>query len=302
MKRILLFSSLCKSSNILNLTIDSWMQQQSKGYRFDILLYDDNTDKKASSFVRNLVLEHDSINILPQLFNSPTSYENHFWKEDSFARITAIKNKAIQYTIENGYDGIFLVDADLILHRNTLSHLLSLEKDFVFEIFWTVFHDQLFAKPNCWDVHPWDYYSAQTMFNLREKGTFPIGAGGACTLISREALLKGLSFEKIKNLPYGGEDRHFCTRAEALGLEIFVDTHFPAYHIFKEELLDEASSWYSEGCNPDFFQTWLGEEWEQFAIEFQIPNNSFVPKNKFEKIMMALYKAKRAYINYLRYN
>lgn len=30
-----------------------------------------------------------------------------------------------------------------------------------------------------------------------------------------------------------GEDRHFCIRAAALGLRLFVDTHYPAYHIYR---------------------------------------------------------------------
>ena len=29
-----------------------------------------------------------------------------------------------------------------------------------------------------------------------------------------------------------GEDRHFCIRAAALGLSLYVDTHYPAYHIY----------------------------------------------------------------------
>ncbi|WP_243137681.1 glycosyltransferase family 2 protein, partial [Desulfofundulus thermobenzoicus] len=57
---------------------------------------------------------------------------------------------------------------------------------------------------------------------------------GACTLISRRAMLMGVSFSEIYNLGFIGEDRHFCIRAAALGLELYADTHYPPYHIYRE--------------------------------------------------------------------
>ncbi|RBN36101.1 glycosyl transferase, partial [Priestia megaterium] len=55
-----------------------------------------------------------------------------------------------------------------------------------------------------------------------------------CTLISQKALQKGINFSKISNLTFWGEDRHFCIRAAALGLSLYVDTHYPAYHIYRD--------------------------------------------------------------------
>ena len=34
-----------------------------------------------------------------------------------------------------------------------------------------------------------------------------------------------------------GRDRHFCVRAIVLGIDLFVDTHYPSYHIFRAEEL-----------------------------------------------------------------
>ena len=66
-----------------------------------------------------------------------------------------------------------------------------------------------------------------------------MGGLGACTLIARAALLKGVRFKQIENLRIlKGEDRFFCVRAAALGLELFVDTHYPAYHIYRESDLE----------------------------------------------------------------
>jgi hypothetical protein len=72
---------------------------------------------------------------------------------------------------------------------------------------------------------------------LRRPGTYRVGGLGACTLISRKALRLGVSFGEIYNLDLTGEDRHFCVRAAALGLELYADTHFPPYHIYRESEL-----------------------------------------------------------------
>ena len=51
---------------------------------------------------------------------------------------------------------------------------------------------------------------------------------------SKDALSKGVSYSEIYNITFWGEDRHFCIRAAALGIELFVDTHFPAFHIYRK--------------------------------------------------------------------
>lgn len=302
MKKILLFSSLCKPKEILEVALPSWLGLQSDNFLLDILLYDDNNDDEAKKFTKNFTANYENVELMEGLFNSDSTYAHHNWNIEEVDRIIKIKNEGLTYGIDNGYDFIFLVDADLVLHPQTLSHLYGLKKDFVFEIFWTVFTDQLYAKPNCWDVHSWNYYGPETILNLKNKGTFPIGAGGACTLISKESIIKGLNFNRIKNLPYGGEDRHFCTRAEVLGIEIFVDTHFPAYHIFTKRLIKEAKKWYSDGCNPSFFDLWLQDDWKNLVSTAYSKKNEEKPKNQLMRFKMALYKARRSYINYLRYN
>lgn len=81
---------------------------------------------------------------------------------------------------------------------------------------------------------------------LRTPGIYEVGGLGACTLISKSAIQKGVSFEKIKNISMRGEDRHFCIRAAALGIDLFVDTHYPAYHIYRLEQLPEGEMFLAE--------------------------------------------------------
>ncbi len=74
---------------------------------------------------------------------------------------------------------------------------------------------------------------------LSRPGTYKVGGLGACTLISQQALSRGVSFGEIYNLGLTGEDRHFCVRAVALGLELYADTHYPPFHIYRESELSK---------------------------------------------------------------
>lgn len=74
--------------------------------------------------------------------------------------------------------------------------------------------------------------------SLKEKGVFRVGGLGACTLISRRALEAGVNFSSLYNISFWGEDRSFCIRAAAAGLDLFVDTYYPAYHIYRMTDLD----------------------------------------------------------------
>lgn len=79
--------------------------------------------------------------------------------------------------------------------------------------------------------------SEEFLQQLKRPGTYKVGGLGACTLISRRALDIGVSFKEIYNLGLIGEDRHFCVRAAALGLELYADTHYPPFHIYRESEL-----------------------------------------------------------------
>lgn len=87
------------------------------------------------------------------------------------------------------------------------------------------------------------FYGWIRMKSYRKKNWGLVGGLGACTLIRRKALLAGVSFKQLSNLSFWGEDRHFCIRAQALGLSLFVDTHHPAFHLYRESDFAEARIW-----------------------------------------------------------
>ena len=62
-------------------------------------------------------------------------------------------------------------------------------------------------------------------------------------MIRNAALEKGVRFQEILNLELTGEDRHFCVRAAVLGIGLYVDTHLPAYHIYRLSALDGVAAY-----------------------------------------------------------
>ena len=303
MKKILFFSSLYKDKEVLEVTLPSWMNLNTANFQMDYLLYDDNKQKGAVSYMQQFESDYkEKVIIERDWLTDAQVYKNHNWTTSNIDRVIHIKNKAIDIALSKNYDYIFLVDADLVLHPYTLTHLVQTAKDFVFEVFWTVFTDQTYAKPNCWDVHSWDYKYKQTIYQLKQAGTYKVGAGGACTLISKEALQRGVNFNRISNMPFAGEDRHICTRADVLGIDIYVDTHYPAFHIFKNNQSKEALQWFQNGCSREYFDSWLDENWKNQVAKLFENVEVIPPKNQIERYRKALYRAKRAFINYLRYN
>lgn len=68
-------------------------------------------------------------------------------------------------------------------------------------------------------------------------GVYKVGGLGDCTLISKKVFESNVSYDKIYNVSFWGEDRHFCIRAAVLGFELYVDTHYQAFHIYRTSYL-----------------------------------------------------------------
>ena len=177
----------------------------------------------------------------------------HHWHEKIIWKVAAYKDRLLQMAHEYDFDYIFLVDSDLVLHPLTLVHLINCRQNIISEVYWTRWKPSMPLLPQVWmsgqyelsPVQRGKAVSAEEISRLRMDfinmlsvpGTYRVGGLGACTLISREALVRGVSFDEIHNLEFVGEDRHFCVRAAALGLELYADTHYPPVHLYRESEL-----------------------------------------------------------------
>jgi len=228
---------------------------------------DDNDDPETSALLEAERGEND--NVMVAKFDGDSQYANHEWKSECLSRIAAIRNYGIKFA--NIGSHLFSTDADVVLHPDTVVHLQSLNADIATEVYWSQWQPGQPWMPQVWDYHPYGFESSESVLRLREKGTFPVRGGGACTLIDRRVIVAneprhgGVNYSPIPSLSrlMQGEDRWFCIRAEAAGFTHVADTHYPAFHVYRKEQLDEAKLWYANGAHPGYWRKrYLNEGWE----------------------------------------
>lgn len=233
---------------------------------------DDNVDALSTQLLhefskRNTVILKKGTD----LFKDESDYENHNWKASTLKKITVYKNTIINYCIANNFDYLFLIDSDIVVDRRSLLQLLSDNVDIVSNVFWSQWvkngplTSQCFWIPDIYTQFkefnvPISFEEANKIRNdkneeLKSPGLYKVNGLGACTLISRDSLKKGVNFSEIPNLQIPGEDRPFCIRAGALGYDLFMDTHYPAYHIHQEKYLDRVDEFKRDGFKFDMCMT-----------------------------------------------
>lgn len=258
-KRVLLGSPVKQKEAILKEFLRSLDKLERGELQLDFVFVDDNNehsllDHFASKRKNVLIIKADKVEDM-----YVCDEKTHHWNERLIWKVAAYKNLIIDRAIKGGYDYLFLVDSDLYLHPKTITHLVKQNKDIVSEVFWTKWEPNLAPMPQVWVADQYKLFFARREETLDEEevkrrmqefldmlkkpGIYKVGGLGACTLISRNALLKGVSFSEIYNLSLWGEDRHFCVRAVALGLELYADTHFPPFHIYRESDLEELKNY-----------------------------------------------------------
>lgn len=236
--------------------------------RAEYWFYDDNDDPESSRLLRDFRPDPPApVRVLPRLVPGPTAYRRlarrHRWDGAAIERMTRIRNLAIREFLDAPARALFLVDADLCLHPDTLEHLHRLGLPVVSEVFWTRWRPASEFLPNVWDYHQYGFAGPQSILRLRRPGQYRVGGLGACTLVQREALERGLSFEPVEGVRFWGEDRHFCIRAACLGYALWADTVHPPYHLYLESQLPRLRRWRAGGYQRAFFEAWLDETWER---------------------------------------
>lgn len=263
--RILLASPVRQKPQILECFLHSLRALRKEGLNISYYFIDDNEDDHSSQLLSDFASSGFGAVFVEKgqpRFNFVRDEVTHRWTNELVWHVASYKNKIISYALAHGFNYLFLVDSDLVLHPNTLIQLVGAGKDIISEIFWTKWEPDLPELPQVWACDHYTLYEVapgerlapeaartrqqQWLNKLRRPGIYKVGGLGACTLISRRVLEKGVDFSPLYNLSFWGEDRHFCVRAVACGFELFVDTHYPAFHIYRDTDLSGAYAYMSE--------------------------------------------------------
>lgn len=264
LKRILIGSPIHQKPQILEQFLLSLSNLKKETFEVSFLFIDDNSNKESSellerykeSFTKMMIKKSSESDIYY------TDGSTHLWTENLVWKVARFKNFIMEQALKGDYDYLFFIDSDIVLHPETIEHLIRQDKDIISEIFWTKWQPDSIELPQVWLSDQYTLYKKDRNENLdneqlniriydfinqlRVPGVYEVGGLGACTLISKNALQKGVNFSEIPNVSFWGEDRHFCIRAAALGFKLYVDTNFPAFHIYRETDLKGVQAFYDE--------------------------------------------------------
>lgn len=247
-KKVLIASPVRQDYKILKEFLKSLKELNYDNIVEEYIFIDDNVDEQSSYILDSFIPQKTKV-IKVQSNNTYVKDENtHYWNADLMDKVAEFKNRLITYAIDREFDYIFFIDSDLILHKETLQELINSNVDIVSNIFWTKWNLNTRLEPQVWLEDNYSFIKKDNCSNnlvvsakmeldyinqMKRKGLYKVGGLGACTLISQNALLKGVNFTKIDNISLVGEDRHFCVRANSLGLDLYVNTTYPALHLFR---------------------------------------------------------------------
>lgn len=250
MTTILIGGPIRQNPQILSAYLISLKLLETDGFDVQYFFVDDNESYLSSQLLQGFA-KYNNATIVSgeqsEISYQKTTHSDPHWNEDLIWKVARYRNLLIEQCLKENYDGLFMVDSDIILSPPTLKHLIATKKDIISEIFWTKWRENESAMPQVWMYNEYDYapstlpeatrnkIGSELMQKWQQPGIYPVGGLGACTYFSREALGKGVNYNRIPNLTFWGEDRHFSIRAGALGIPLFVDTHYPALHLFNQQ-------------------------------------------------------------------
>lgn len=283
MKRILVGSPVRQKHQILEQFLLGLEEVDKTGFTLSYYFVDDNVDEESSALLEAFAQKHDVLikkgSELTDLdsFSKYVSNEiMHLWDPTTIRKVAYFKDSIIEYAVENKFDYLFFVDSDIVVDKRSIHQLASRNVDIISNVFWTQWQPNWELEPQCFwmpalnvqSVKPFappisreESRQLQRNFfaKMRIPGMYKVDGLGACTLISWDALAKGVRFKEIPNLSLLGEDRHFCVRAGALGYTLYFDTVYPVYHIYREEYLNRVEEFKRDGFKYDMCQTYIPE-------------------------------------------
>lgn len=168
--------------------------------------------------------------------------DNHHWSDDSVVRVGRMRQDFLDMARAENYDAAWFVDTDLILGPRTLEEMLDVQAPIVFGVFWTQWAGQAGPLPQVWDTHPYSFDNVQhegrtvypTIEAVKRRMEIEVNGGGACTLI-HSAAFDTKYHPPLQGVPWWGEDRDFCMRAQVLGHQMVATGRPKIAHLYTPE-------------------------------------------------------------------
>lgn len=210
----------------------------------------DTTEPEVIHAVESFVSTHTGV-----VFRGPATTGDyvdnvgptHQWTPSAMQRVGTLKNQILAHGVAQNAAAVWLVDADVLCDRTTLRTLWAGNTPITCGVYWTHWHQtglqrgHLHAAPQVWLTHPYGlegrgYEAATFRQKLLDRQRIQVWGQGACSLIRRVVLDKGVTFSHLPNVSIegmmAGEDRHFCIAAESAHLAMCADGWPDIFHCY----------------------------------------------------------------------
>jgi len=164
------------------------------------------------------------------------------WTGSKIERVARVRQRFLDLAESDFYDGLFMVDTDVVCGPNVLQRLWEVDAPVVYGVFWTVWPGWEKPMPQVWDIHPYGY-TEECLRPLFEAGLngwvdeVEVLGGGACTLFRGRAFesrywppIRGLL--RAQGGIWAGEDRHYCIGCEARDIRQVAVVGLPIVHLY----------------------------------------------------------------------
>ena len=167
-------------------------------------------------------------------FEINKEHDFHNWTQERLLNIAKLRTLILQKARKEKYDYLFTVDSDILLHPNTLEHLLSLNLPIVTEAVWTKHSNGLTLLDG--EYEGWMHYLKSP--NYTEPGLYEINWGGMVTLIDSSIFnIETINYYPIKQVigEYSEDWSFFCKiYCHFPDFKLYMDTKYPGRHLYNE--------------------------------------------------------------------
>ena len=146
--------------------------------------------------------------------------------------IDASRNLIVEHALEIGYDYIMWIDSDMILPKNTLTTLMSHDKDIVSGVYAYKLIGAENAVTKRFKDKAKDIYEDIPLKEITEsKRLIEVDGVGFGCVLTKVDVFRHIKKPWFRYTPNMGEDIYFCRKAQKAGYQVYLDTSILCGHV-----------------------------------------------------------------------